>query len=664
VKLALYLALGVALGAGLGACGGDDDDDGVSVGRKDSGVDAGTDAATKDSGVVEPPPHDAGVDAGRRDAGKPPPDEEDDAGTPTCSERKCKAMSDACTVAHCDEATHECVVEPRKDGTQCGSDHFDNCTAGDTCKAGKCVSNDAPAGTACGDQDVDCHKDDACDGHGQCVDSGLKKAGSACGDHQSSECDAPDTCDAHGACQPNFAAVDAPCGDQDALCRNNDSCDGQGSCIDGGAWAPGSCPMGQSGGNCLCGSAAVNTCHLSADICVGATCQRGDAPDGTSCGDPTPSDAACDAADSCLHGVCAANHAARGTTCGDQSIDTTCNRPDSCDGEGACSPNYASPLIVCGAAAGTCFAEALCNGAGSCQASQPAPQGTACDSQVEDECNHADTCDGAGSCEDNFEAAGTTCGDQSSAECDAPDSCDGGGACDPHYAPAGTECGDQGVTCHVDDECDSTGTCVDKGLTATCAMSGTLMAGDDPAAGVTIEIVGTGATSTVTDEDGHYELTVPLQQPVLLYVHASDGFWGFIQPNVFTDATMDNDLSLLGDEDVAAVGGSVQLVPPQTAPVISTDKGFLAATFSGTLSANDKVTSSAPSANPIVERMDGKVVYSSTIMNTDFGSMYFFDVQVGDTTLTPSNGCQISPSTGNTLPIIAHVITFVSLTCQ
>ena len=657
------LFAGVLLCA-LAGCG-DDDDDGVGLGRTDGGArDAAADAAPLDADVGRPPgAFDAGYDAGRK-PGKPP-EGDDDGGAPRCFEHACSRKGDECNDAHCDAKTGECKLTPRANGISCGSDVLDNCGAPDTCQAGKCMPNDAPKGTACGDQSKDCRKDDACDGHGKCIDNGFEKEGAKCGDQKTNTaCDKRDTCDAQGECKPNFAPVDAPCGDQDKLCRNNDSCDGLGECIDSGAWTPGQCPMGESDGYCLCGSTSVNTCHLSADVCVGTTCVFGNVPDGTSCGDPTPNHPVCDAADTCLSGKCSPNNTDLGVACGDPTNRGICDAADSCDGAGGCSPNFASSLTVCAEASDECLGDSLCSGTGTCQSPQPAPLGTACGSTTETSCNHADSCNASGVCQQNFAGNGTPCGNSSSAECNAPDTCDGAGLCDPRYAVAGSACGDQNQACKNNDMCSDHGTCLDQGSTATCAIAGTLRAGNAPAPGVTIELLGTGATSTVTDAQGDYEITVPLGQTVMLYVHDTTGYWGFVQPTVFTADDQDVLFSLIADADLASVSAEVQLESPQTAPPIDPAKGVVVAQFAGHLTANDRVTSSAAGTMPVARRMDGALVYSSTIMTTSDGAMYFFDVEGTSTTLTPSAGCQLTPSSSTTLPVRAHAVTVVSLTCD
>jgi hypothetical protein len=87
--------------------------------------------------------------------------------------------------------------------------------------------------------------------------------------------------------------------------------------------------------------------------------------------------------------------------------------------------------------------------------------GTACGDPNVTECDLADTCDGAGTCQINYEPAGTTCGDPSDTDCDNPDTCDGMGGCLPNYETAGFACGDPADTqCDNPDTCDDVGVCL------------------------------------------------------------------------------------------------------------------------------------------------------------------------------------------------------------
>jgi hypothetical protein len=88
----------------------------------------------------------------------------------------------------------------------------------------------------------------------------------------------------------------------------------------------------------------------------------------------------------------------------------------------------------------------------------PVSAGTACGSSSDTECDNADTCDGAGSCQANNEPSGTSCGSNSNTDCDNPDTCNGTGSCQTNYEPSGTSCTADSNTCTAD-QCNGTGTC-------------------------------------------------------------------------------------------------------------------------------------------------------------------------------------------------------------
>jgi len=68
------------------------------------------------------------------------------------------------------------------------------------------------------------------------------------------------------------------------------------------------------------------------------------------------------------------------------------------------------------------------------------PNGTACGSNVNTDCDGRDTCNGAGVCLTNIRDNTTPCGTQSSGPCDDPDKCNGLGACLDNNKPNGVLC--------------------------------------------------------------------------------------------------------------------------------------------------------------------------------------------------------------------------------
>ena len=135
-----------------------------------------------------------------------------------------------------------------------------------------------------------------------------------------------------------------------------------------------------------------------------------------------------------------------GSICGDPTK-TDCNSPDSCDGAGTCEQNFKPNQTTCGDDGNDCTRDVCISGACTHPA---ASEGTACGDQTATECDNADTCDGAGACLPNFAPTGLLCGDSSTSECDNADVCDGAGACSPNHQPDGLGCGDDGAECTFD----------------------------------------------------------------------------------------------------------------------------------------------------------------------------------------------------------------------
>jgi hypothetical protein len=630
----------------LGACGGSKPSPPGLVGTG-SGSDAAvvskdaSPAPAADAGAQPPPPvkkPPAAADAGH-DAGvvSPPPPSDEDAG-PHCTGRECRAMGDQCNVGYCDPAAGECKLEPKPDGTACGSGVLDNCTAPDTCEAGVCAPRDSPQGTPCGDHDVVCHLDDECDGSGQCVDRGLAGVGAPCGDRSTdTECDKLDSCDALGVCQPNYAAADAPCGDHGKLCSYDDACDGQGHCIDNGVWTLGQCPSGskdepadgQRPAGCLCGGETLSVCRFAVDVCVAGTCMLGSETDGTPCGD-TATNTECNKPDACVAGTCSPSYAQSGAPCGNRATDTACDRPDACDGNGSCDPQYASTTTACGSAAGECFIAPLCDGTGGCRPTAPAASGTMCGDPLDTECNHADTCNGAGVCQSNF-------------------------------APSGTACGDQGLTCANDDSCNAAGVCVDHGVTSPCAFSGTVFGGNG-LAGVVVETLGSNPVSTTTDSNGNFQIALPLLVEVALHVGSAPGYFGNVELRTFTPVDAEHTLELYpsSDANLNAAASAVGLT-------LDAGKGAVVVTIDGSsVIGSEGASLSSASALPITQ-IGSAWQYSNTIMSSGSGFLLFHNVTVGATTVSPVSAagetCAVD-AVATQFPVLAHTVSNVRIACQ
>ena len=113
---------------------------------------------------------------------------------------------------------------------------------------GLCTSRSA--GTACGDQGVECLVDDACDDLGACIDNGFAAVDTACGDSTDTECSAANTCDGSGTCLDNHASDGTSC-DDGLFCTTMSIC------------TAGSCGSG-AGDPCT----ATQMCNDEMDMCL------------------------------------------------------------------------------------------------------------------------------------------------------------------------------------------------------------------------------------------------------------------------------------------------------------------------------------------------------------------------------------------------------------
>ena len=135
--------------------------------------------------------------------------------------------------------------------------------------------------------------------------------------------------------------------------------------------------------------------------------------------------------------------------------DVFCNGADTCNGAAGglrCAINAGDPCVGGAECADTCDeVNDTCND----------PAGTACGSNANTLCDNPDTCDGAGSCDNNNEPNTTVCR-AAAGDCDVAETCNGAGACPANsYEPAGTACGDpSNTTCDNPDTCNASGTCL------------------------------------------------------------------------------------------------------------------------------------------------------------------------------------------------------------
>ncbi|MCH9035417.1 MAG: hypothetical protein IID42_13095 [Planctomycetes bacterium] len=133
-----------------------------------------------------------------------------------------------------------------------------------------------------------------------------------------------------------------------------------------------------------------------------------------------------------------------GFACGDAS-DTDCNHPDTCDGAGTCLANQEPNGATCTDEGNDCTRD-FCNG-GFCL-HRPWASGTRCGDATDVPCNGADTCDGSGSCLNNVLPDDAPCPNGNF--CDGAELCLGGvcQSADPPCDPEAELCDEQ------DDECD------------------------------------------------------------------------------------------------------------------------------------------------------------------------------------------------------------------
>ncbi len=152
-----------------------------------------------------------------------------------------------------------------------------------------------------------------------------------------------------------------------------------------------------------------------------------------------------------------------GSACGNL-LDTECDSPDACDGAGVCEINYKPDGIPCSDESPPICDKDLCNTCTKnlCQSGvcthPPEPAGLPCGSQLDDDCDNPNTCNGGGGCANNLEGAGHACGDQSDTQCDNPNVCDGLGICLDNFEIDGAPCDDDDI-CTGDDVCE-TGECL------------------------------------------------------------------------------------------------------------------------------------------------------------------------------------------------------------
>ena len=155
-----------------------------------------------------------------------------------------------------------------------------------------------------------------------------------------------------------------------------------------------------------------------------------------------------------------------GTACGNLTPGD-CENQDTCDGAGTCVDNgFKDSSTECRADTGDCDVAEYCTGSDAdCPADVFEPEGTFCGG-MPGACEEQDTCDGAGTCDDNgFKDSSTECR-ADTGDCDVAEYCTGSDADCPAdvFEPEGTFCGGMPGACEEQDTCDGAGTCDDNGF--------------------------------------------------------------------------------------------------------------------------------------------------------------------------------------------------------
>jgi len=419
-------------------------------------------------------------------------------------------MGQQCFEGVCDDVADLCKSVPVPVGTAC--DDGDPCTEGDGCNAGVCQG----AAKDCSGLADQCHVP-FCDSDGTCKSS--VKIDESCNDGD--DCTLGDVCVASGNCEGTWDEVNCGC-NNDTLCASlsnpcatgrcntgtgecyadpltgqacddgnpctqSDACDASGGCAgqsytcssslscqtltcDGG----GGCSSQILAGFCIINNACVsdgtvnpgNPCQLcDPDVSTNGWSNR---PNGITC---NADNSGCTVDDACQEGVCVAGGA---PNCGDGISCTN----DACQSTGnnayTCTHSVQSGSCLIG---GDCYNNGAVNPLNACKRCTPSasqtswantPNGVACGSQSNTACDNPNTCNGSGTCVNNYESSGTSCG--AATECKAASTCNASGSCTGGAnQPNGTVCTATGDAVCAD--CNN-GSCVNGPNLVLCHPSG------------------------------------------------------------------------------------------------------------------------------------------------------------------------------------------------
>jgi hypothetical protein len=208
-------------------------------------------------------------------------------------------------------------------------------------------------------------------------------------------------------------------------------------------------------------------------FCVGAQCDTicggpRDCNDGDPAINPDATDSNCNAVDDNCSGTADDEYVAPATSCGvgdtcvasstngnscGSGANSTCDSPDTCFA-GVCESNFEPTSTECRPASGECDVAETCDGAGSCQPDAFVAAGASCGSSPSGLCDAADTCDGSGTCVDNLKTSGSECRGAGGA-CDVAESCDGTRKACPAdlFKSPGVECRAASGLCDIAEVC-------------------------------------------------------------------------------------------------------------------------------------------------------------------------------------------------------------------
>ena len=324
-----------------------------------------------------------------------------------------------------------------------------NCDVAEYCNgvSGFCPSNVfAPITHLCRASAGDCDIAETCDGaSADCPTDTFAPSTTTCR-ASAGNCDVAEMCTGtEPSCPANTFASNT------TVCRNaNGDCDVAETCSGSNA----NCPEDVLANSSVVCRPSIGECDLQ-ETCSGSepTCPVDTFASGNLCRDAK---GLCDSAEFCngTQALCPADLMLPSTTlCRASAGD--CDLAENCDGiTKDCPANGFASGNTCRPAVSECDAAEICNGSNAdCPVDVKAPAGTVCGNPTSNVCNLVDSCDGSGTCLDNFVAAGTPCR-AGEGDCDVADDCDGSGNCFDIVKPSTFECRAVASVCDVSEFCE------------------------------------------------------------------------------------------------------------------------------------------------------------------------------------------------------------------